>query len=226
MQFGWPFRLLRCDATTLGTLASALLIGSLSWLALADDSSAKKNPAATKTPNANKAASQKPATPNLASAANEPLPVERETAAARFAQQQHPQLADLLARLKNSHPDQYAKAIRELDKTRERLDKQRDKDRERYAILLHEWQLDSRIRLLAARLTMGATRELEQELRQILFERHDVRLQLLTFDRERAKGRVQKLNDQIVENVQNRESSVDRELDRIKKSAETRKKKS
>jgi uncharacterized protein YdcH (DUF465 family) len=226
MRFGWPFSLLRRNVTLFGTVASALLFGSLSWLALADDSSAKKNPAATQTPNANTTASQQPATPNLANAANEPLSAECETAAALFAQQQHPQLADLLARLKNSHPDQYATAIRELDKTRQRLEKQRDKDRERYAILLHEWQLVSRIRLLAARLTMSATPELEHELRQILLERHDVRLQLLTFDLERAKGRVQKLNDQIVENVQNRESSVDRELDRIKKSAETRKKKS
>jgi hypothetical protein len=225
MRFDWPFSLLRRDVTTLGTVASALLVCSLSWLALADDSSATKNPAATKTPHANKTSSPGAAAPDLANQANEPLPSERETAAALFALQQHPELADLLARLKKSHPDQYAKAIRELDKTRERLEKQHNKDPERYAILLHEWQLDSRIRLLAARLTMGATPELEHELRQMLLERHDVRLQLLTFDRERAKGRVQKLNDQIVENVQSRESSVNRELDRIKTSAETRKRK-
>ena len=225
MQFGWPFSLLRRDVMTLATVASALLIGSLSWLALADDSSAKKSPVAAKTPSVNKASSKNLATPDLSNAANEPLPAERETASALFARQQHPELADLLVRLKKRHPDQFAKAIRELDKTRERLEKQRDKDRERYAILLHEWQLDSRIRLLSARLTMGATQELEQELRQVLLERHDVRLELLTLEHERSKRRVQKLNDQIVENVQNRESSVDRELDRIKKSAETRKKK-
>ena len=226
MPIGWLFSLLRRDVLTLGTVASVLLIGSLSRLALADDALATRNPAATKTPNANEATPQKAVTSDLANTANEPLPAERETAAALFARQQHPELADLLVRLKNRHPDQFAKAIRELDKTRERLEKQRDKDRERYAILLHEWQLDSRIRLLSARLTMGATQELEQELRQVLLERHDVRLELLTLEHERSKRRVQKLNDQIVENVQNRESSADRELDRIKKSAETRKKKS
>ncbi len=149
---------------------------------------------------------------------------KREAAAIEFAQQHHLELAHLLGRLKDSHPDQYAKALRELDRTRERLDKQKEKDAARYAILLREWQLDSRVRLLAARMTMGASAELETELRTVLTERHDVRLQLLTYDRERTKNLVQKMDEQIAEHVQSRDGSIDREVDRIKRNAVTRKK--
>lgn len=161
---------------------------------------------------------------DAASHALEPLPPQRELAAVAFARQHHPELAELLGRLKESHPDQFAKAIRELDRTRERLEKQREIDPDRYAILLREWQLDSRVRLLAARMTMSTSAELEAELRQVLTERHDTRLQLLTYDREKSKTRLQKMDAQIAEHVQNREASIDREFDRIKKSAEMRKK--
>ena len=154
----------------------------------------------------------------------EPVAPKREAAAIKFAQQHHSELAELLGRLKASHPDQYTKALRELDKTRDRLEKARESDAERYAILLHEWQLDSRVRLLAARLTMSTSEELETELRQVLTDRHDVRLQLLTYDREKSKTRLLKVDEQIAEHVQNRETSIDREFDRIKKSADMRKK--
>lgn len=154
----------------------------------------------------------------------EPVSPQRETAAIHFAQQHHPELAQLLSRLKDSHPEQYTKALRELDRTRDRLEKQQEKDADRYAILLREWQLDSRVRLLAARITMNSSAELEMELRTVLAERHDARLQLLTYDREKSKTRLQKMDEQIAEHVQNREGSIDREFDRIKKNAEVRKK--
>lgn len=169
-------------------------------------------------------AEKAPAKKTLEAAAAEPIPQKREAAAIQFAQQHHPELAQLLNSLKASHPDQYAKALRELDKTRDRLEKARDNDADRYAILLREWQLDSRVRLLAARLTMSTSEELEKELRQTLADRHDVRLQLLTYDREKSKTRLQKMDEQISDNIQNRQASIDREFDRIKKSADVRKK--
>lgn len=199
--------------------------------AIADDKPSKaKAPSDAKTP-----ADKKPATPDKGSAKKpvavdavkndiEPIAPKREAAAIKFAQQHHSELAELLNRLKASHTEQYAKALRELDKTRERLEKARDNDADRYAILLREWQLDSRVRLLAARLTMSTSEELETELRQVLTERHDVRLQLLTYERDKSKTRLQKMDEQIAEHVENRVTNIDREFDRIKKSAEMRKK--
>lgn len=173
---------------------------------------------------ADKSPSKKPAATESVKVDAEPIAPNREVAAIKFAHQHHPELAELLNRLKDSHPDQYTKALRELGKTRDRLEKVRENDAGRYAILLHEWQLDSRVRLLAARITMSTSEELETELRQVLTERHDVRLQLLTYDREKSKTRLLKVDEQIAEHVQNREVSIDREFDRIKKTAEMRKK--
>ncbi len=173
---------------------------------------------------ANKTPAKKATAAEAAKNDADPIPSKREAAAIKFAQQHHPELAELLNRLKTSYPDQFAKALRELDKTRDRLEKARQNDADRYAILLHEWQLDSRVRLMAARLTMSTSEELETELRQALTERHDLRLQLLTYDREKSKTRLQKMDEQIAEHVQGRETSIDREFDRIKKSAEIRKK--
>lgn len=214
-----------------------VLMSGLVVRAIADDKPAKANkPADTKTstekPNksdkkpaaAEKAPAKKPAATEAAKSDAEPIPPKWEAAAIKFAQQHHPELAELLSRLKASHPDQYTKALRELGKTRDRLEKAKESDADRYAILLREWQLDSRVRLLAARITMSTSEELEIELRQVLTERHDARLQLLTYDREKSKTRLQKMDEQIAEHVQNREASIDREFDRIKKSAEMRKK--
>ena len=223
MQFD---RLMNCPGNTtrrrairLG-VAVSVLASSLAIRSLADDKPAKTN----KPVSAEKTPAKKPTSIEASKTDNEPVSPKRETEAVAFAQQHHPQLAELLTRLKASHPEQYSKALRELDKTRTRLERARENDADRYTILLREWQLDSRVRLLAARITMSTSGELETELRQVLAERHDVRLQLLTYDREKSKTRLQKMDEQIAEHVQSRETSIDREFDRIKKTAETRKK--
>lgn len=199
-------------------LATGFLAGSMADDKLPGDKD-KKTSVTDKSP------SKKPAPTVSGKPADiEPISPKREEAAVAFAQQHHRELAELLTRLKVSFPEEYMKALRELDKTRSRLEKAREYDEDRYAILLREWQLDSRVRLLAARLTMSTSAELEAELRQALTERHDARLQLLTYDREKSKARFLKMDEQIAEHVQNRESSIDREFDRIKKTAETRKK--
>ncbi len=210
---------LRRRAIWLGVAASVLMSGIV-VRSVADDKPAK----ASKPAPADKSPAKKPSATEASKIDNEPISPKRETAAVAFAQQHHPQLAELLTRLKASHPEQYTKALRELDKTRARLEKAHETDADRYAILLREWQLDSRVRLLAARITMSTSDELEIELRQVLIERHDVRLQLLTYDREKSKTRLQKMDEQIAEHVQSRQTSIDREFDRIKKTAEIRKK--
>lgn len=198
------------------SVAMLVIVSSVSPIATADDKPSRLAKPAVKKPAV--------AENSKARVETEPVSPQREVAAVGFAEQHHPELALLLGRLKESHPDQYMKALRELDKTRARLEKARETDADRYAILLREWQLDSRVRLLAARLTMSTSEELETELRQALTERHDVRLQLLTYDREKSKTRLLKVDEQIAEHVQNRETSIDREFDRIKKSADMRKK--
>jgi len=108
----------------------------------------------------------------------------REAAALQFARDHHPELADLLPQLKASNKREYMAALRELARTSERLARVRDRSAERYEVELQAWQLDSQIRLLAARLTMSDRPELEAELKQLLRQRVAVRLKQRQLQRD------------------------------------------
>ncbi len=142
----------------------------------------------------------------------------REAAALVFAQTHHLELYDLLLRLKKKQRTQYQRAIRELYRTSERLDRLKDNNLDRYEHSLQLWQLDSRIRLLAARMTMSSDPMLEAEIKSLLLERLELRLQQLTTERDRLQSRVDKLNENIHAIVNDRDSAALNELKRLKKS--------
>ncbi len=121
----------------------------------------------------------------------------RESKALAFAREHHPDLANLMARLKKADPQAYDKALREVSQNIERLSKLRETDTERYDFSLRMWTLDSRIRLLAARSTMSNDPGIESELRELLRERQDLRLAMLKLERERLHVRLERLNGQI-----------------------------
>ncbi|MDZ4687153.1 MAG: hypothetical protein SH850_18910 [Planctomycetaceae bacterium] len=140
-----------------------------------------------------------------------------ETDALAFARTHHPELAGLLDQLKKNAPKDYQAAISDLNRSRERLDRNREKLPERYALELAEWKVNSRIRLLAARMSMGGDAPLDDELRTALRERADIRLQLLQDERTRTAKRVQKLDEQIAEQSSKVDDVVERDLATIQK---------
>jgi hypothetical protein len=144
---------------------------------------------------------------------------DADAAAVEFARTHHPELAGLLDQLRKSAPKEYAAAIGDLNRSRERLDKTRERLPERYELELAEWKINSRIRLLAARLAMGGDDELEAELRSALRDRTNVRLKLLQDERERTAKRLSKLDEQIADQRSQVDKIVDRELAAIQKDA-------
>jgi hypothetical protein len=208
-------------------MLSALCPGSRCGLVRADAPVASKS--AAKTPAENVDA-EKANVEQANSAAKNQKPVTvvkvtpaREAAAVTFAGRHHPELAELLAHLKKKNRPEYTKAVAELFRTSERLAKLEERDQERHELVLQLWKLDSRIRLLAARMTMSKDVSLKDELKGTLFERNTVRLQLLSLDRDRLQGRIDKVNENIDELSQDREGQVARELERLKKLSEPRK---
>ncbi len=141
----------------------------------------------------------------------------RETKAIAFARKHHPELADLLARLKKSDPKAYEKALREVSQNAERISKMRETDAERYELSLRVWTLDSRIRLLAARSTMSNDPGTEGELRDLLRERQNVRLALLKLDRDRLQARMDRLDAQIQQLQSDPDSAVENDFARIQR---------
>ncbi|HET6425260.1 MAG TPA: hypothetical protein VFG20_16350 [Planctomycetaceae bacterium] len=142
-----------------------------------------------------------------------------EAAAMEFARTHHPELASLLEQLKTNAPSEYRSAILDIDKARERLEKSREKTPERAAIELAEWKVNSRIRLLVARMSMGGDSSLEADLKAALRERADLRVQLLTDERDRLRRRLDKLDDTIADHQRRASDQVEKEFVGLKRNA-------
>ncbi len=147
----------------------------------------------------------------------EPLSEAAEKTALEFARAQHPELASLLDALRRSNQPAYQAALRDVSRDAERLSKLAERDADRHQLSLRIWNLDSRIRLEIARLSMSSDAEVESRLRPMLEERQAARLAQLEFDYQRQKERLDKLSEQL---TATRRSSYDRvaaEIDRLQR---------
>ena len=126
-----------------------------------------------------------------------PAAADPTAAAVAFAVAHHPELVPLLERLRTEAPAEFAAAVADLDRTRERLAKLRDRHPERHEAALDEWKLSSRIRLVLARLATNPSAESEEELRQLVGQRAEARLAPLRAERERITARLEKIAAQL-----------------------------
>jgi hypothetical protein len=144
---------------------------------------------------------------------------EREAAVMTFVKRHHPELTELLIHLKENAPKEYDRAVRELLRTSERLAQIQERDSLTYELELQSWKARSRAQLLAARLQMGESSELREQLRAALNEEYDLRLQLLERDREKAADRLKNLGEQIDRISQRRAEEIDRQLKQLTSAA-------
>lgn len=129
----------------------------------------------------------------------------------KFVQTHHPELADLLGFLEAARPDQYKRAIRDLERSRNRLTIIGERDRPRYQLELKTWVLQSEIRLAVAKLQMNNSQALREELRRLLKQQADLKISLLKQDRERARDRLKKIDELITRSVESRDQSIERQ---------------
>lgn len=147
---------------------------------------------------------------------------EREAAAETFAKLHHPELAKLLAQLKESNPAGYEQAVRDLFRTSERLARSQSRTPDRYEADLAMWKLDSRIRLLAARTAMGDSEETRAKLKELILQKGELQLKQMEAERDRITARLEKLNVSIENVTARRDEAAERELDRLLNSARSR----
>ena len=178
---------------------------------LSDDTADKSNKARPKIVARIEKVAAKPQLPAVA------ITPEREAAALAFARANHPQLASLLEGLKRNVPGEYQAALVDLDRAVERLAKVREKSAERHVFELAEWKITSRIRLLAARLTMSSDPTVEAELRAALRERLELRLSAQRAERDRLQVRVSKLDQQIEEMASRADATVEKQFVELRK---------
>jgi hypothetical protein len=137
------------------------------------------------------------AVPPAGAAVQGPAAADPTAAAVAFAVAHHPELVPLLDRLRKEAPGEFAAAVADLDRTRERLAKLRDRQPEKHDAALEEWKLSSRIRLTLARLVTNSSAEAEEELRQLVRQRAEARLAPLRAERDRITGRLEKIAAQL-----------------------------
>ena len=141
----------------------------------------------------------------------------REAAALAFARENHAELASLLDALKRNAPKEYQAALVDLNRAVERLGKVREKSAERHGFELAEWKITSRIRLLAARLSMSSDPVVEGELRALLRERLELRSSAQRAERDRLQVRVGKLDQQIEELASKADATVEKQFVELRK---------
>ena len=204
------------------------LIGLLAIALCAGDSSvgqepgkAKDSPARAFKPNVSPKNGGNANASKAAPSKDDKLPsfsLEREAAALSFVRQHHPELADLLAQLKAGNRKEYQRVVHELFRTSERLAASRERDPVKYELELSDWKLDSRIRLLAARMMMSdSLAESQEELKQLLLERTDVQLEQQLLERQRITTRLEKLDAAIEKTRGAREAQAQESLDKLLK---------
>lgn len=151
------------------------------------------------------------------------LTVDREKAALNFVKEHHAVLFDLVMRLKKASPGEYQSAVRDLAQASEKLERIKKRDSKRYAIELQAWQAKSRGELLAAQLQMDDSPALRKQLRDVLIEETDLRIELLKLEQKRLSERLEKINNNIEAMTESRENNADRRLEQYTRSFSSKK---
>jgi len=154
-----------------------------------------------------------------------PLTVEQEEAALTFAREHHAELAQLVVGLKAASRPEYQQAVRDLFRASERLGRMREKLADRYESELELWKIDSRVRLLAARLTMGESDGLREELLGLLRKKREIRVAMLTAQQERLEKQVSKVEEELAVLQSDYDEAAERDLERLLKSAKGKREK-
>lgn len=154
---------------------------------------------------------------------------ERESVAIAFAKSNHPELAELLGNLQTMNRGQYETAVAVLATQAENLAAILRRDADMHALALKEWKAQSRVNVLAARITHmdGSSREAaEGELRTLLGEQSDLKISRKELEVKRTAEQLKKAEDQLQKLKSDRDSWIAQQVKRWMKSKEKSKPKS
>jgi hypothetical protein len=136
-----------------------------------------------------------------------------------FATQHHPELARLLEQLEKSRPNEFVRAIRDLNKQLQQLEITREKNPTRYDAQLESWKLESQIRVLTARWSLSRDAELETQVRGLLKQRREAKMAQLKADKERLLEQQRKIDEQLTALSDPMDAQVDKEWEQLAKKA-------
>lgn len=155
--------------------------------------------------------------PRTSTFGDEELTRQEEQSALRFARKHHPELAELLKQLDEEMTSEYDKAIRQIHVVAERLERIKSRSPEEYKLQLDAWKVDSRIKLLAARMTMSSDEKLQVEMKKLLSQKYTLKEQQLRRDKERTQSRLERIDKQLETLEKDRVQLLEKDLARYRK---------
>lgn len=164
-----------------------------------------------------KPAARKVAKPSVAAVKNPStgFTPEREATALGFVAQHHPELADVLDRLKDMNRGKYEQAVAEIIQANDVLARMKDRDPQRHALALESWTLRSQVNLLTARIAGNRDDDAERRLRDLLARQVEVEMAQHRIERDRLKARLDKVEAMIGRLEADREKLVESRLRRL-----------
>lgn len=132
-----------------------------------------------------------------------------------FVGQHQPKLLQLLTFLKRKQPEEYQMALREMGRSKQRLENLAQRDQELYSIELELWQTRSRLRLLAAELSVASEEKkakLEQQLAALVKQELTQNLARLKVQRQRTIKQLEQLDNLIQTRSENQDEQIAKAL--------------
>lgn len=146
---------------------------------------------------------------------------EAEAEVFAFLNKYHPELAQVLSNLHGNLPREYDRAIRDLARVRERLSQLAERDPQRHELELQAWVVQSHIHLTVARLAMNDSPSLRDELRRLLEQQFELKLETMRHDRQRQEERLRKMDEQIEKLTSGRDEMIAKQLASLTRSSAT-----
>jgi len=152
-------------------------------------------------------------------AAKNPIPAEHEAVVRAFVILNHRELDDVLTKLKSASKPEYEKAVRQIYVYAERLNRLKEDDPERHEIELRLWKIDSRVRLLTARMTVAESDDAQDELKKAVTDEFDAKADMLKLEHRRYSARLKKLEAELarLEKSGTKDADVSIRLTELKK---------
>jgi len=142
-------------------------------------------------------------------------PTHREQVALAFVREHHPSLAKLIVQLKQAQAKEYARAIADLSRTAERLQRIRREDEESFKSELSLWKARSEVELLVARHRLRPNDTVREDLKRALHRSEQMQLSVLMRQRARLEVRLRKIDAQIEQIKTGRDDRIARQIDKL-----------
>jgi len=129
-----------------------------------------------------------------------PLTPDREAAALAFAKANHSELAELLGNLKTMDESQYKSAVSTLASQADQLAAVAKRDPDMHAVALKEWKTQSRISVLAAKITHldpSLKSSASDELRKLVEDQAGLRIARKELEVKRTAEQLRKSEEQL-----------------------------